>query len=163
MLLANKYTIPQIEDYLLTRQRFPNMSLALGYRDRSIMSQAQGSIDGYVSGSGTNTVIFTSPNEIEKAPISAFVRIPNLTHQSFNGGQSGISKILYQVPQFSNDGRQYGPLYFAPGEKTYIDLKNPTETILNQLQVQLVGADEKELNSLNGTTQVVFHVRPKRV
>jgi hypothetical protein len=162
VLIANKYTIPQIEDYLLNRQRFPNMSLALGYRDRAILSQDQGSIDGYVSGSGTNTVIFTSPNEIEKAPISAFVRIPNLTHQSFNGGQSGMSKILYQVPQFSNDGRQYGPLYFAPGEKTYIDLKNPTETILNQLQVQLVGADEKELQSLNGTTQVVFHVRPKR-
>lgn len=162
VLIANKYTVPQVEDYLLFNQRFPNMSLALGYRDRAIMSQDQGSTDGYVSGSGTNTVTFSSPSEIEKAPISAFVRIPNLTHQSFNGAQSGLSKILYQVPQFSNDGRQYGPLYFAPGEKTYIDLKNPTATILNALQVQLVGSDEKELKSLNGTTQVVFHIRQKR-
>ena len=105
---------------------------------------------------------FNSPSEIEKAPVSAFIRIPNLTHQSFNGAQSSVSKILYQVPQFSNDGRQYGPLYFAPGEKTYIDLKNPAKMLLNSLQVQLVGSDEKELQTLNGTTQVVFHIRQKR-
>jgi len=162
VLIANKYRIPQVEDYLLSNQRFPNMSQALGYRDRAIMSQDQGSTDGYVSGSGTNTVTFNSPSEIEKAPISAFIRIPNLTHQSFNGAQSSLSKILYQVPQFSNDGRQYGPLYFAPGEKTYIDLKNPAKMLLNSLQVQLVGSDEKELQTLCGTTQVVFHIRQKR-
>ena len=73
-----------------------------------------------------------------------------------------MSKIIYQVPQFSNDGRQYGPLYFAPGEKTYIDLNNPNEIILNSLFIQLVGVDEKEINSLTGTTQVVLHIRPKK-
>ena len=161
VLIASKYTLGQVEDYLLESQRFPNMSLGLGYLDRAIMSESDGHTDGFISGDGTNTVTFTSPHEIDKMPISGFIRIPNLTHQSFNGAQSGISKIVYQVPQFANDGRQYGPLYFAPGEKTYIDLKNPASTILNSLQVQIVGADEKELKTLSGTTQVVFHVRQK--
>ena len=161
VLIGNKYTLGSIEDYLLQSQRFPNMSLGLGYLDRAIMSESDGHSDGYISGENTNTVIFTSPHEIDKMPISGFIRIPNLTHQSFNGAQSGISKIVYQVPQFSNDGRQYGPLYFAPGEKTYIDLKNPASTILNSLQIQIVGADEKELKTLTGTTQIVFHIRQK--
>ncbi len=161
VVIANKYTLGQVEDYLLQSQRFPNMSLGLGYLDRAILSESDGHSDGFISGENTNTVTFTSPNEIDKMPVSGFIRIPNLTHQSFNGAQSGISKIVYQVPQFSNDGRQYGPLYFAPGEKNYIDLKNPTSTILNSLQVQIVGADERELKTLSGTTQVVFHVRQK--
>jgi len=161
VLIGNKYTLGSVEDYLLESQRFPNMSFGLGYLDRAIMSESDGHTDGYISGENTNTVTFTSPHEIDKMPISGFIRIPNLTHQSFNGAQSGISKIVYQVPQFSNDGRQYGPLYFAPGEKTYIDLKNPASTILNSLQIQIVGADEKELKTLTGTTQIVFHIRQK--
>lgn len=161
VLIANKYTLGQIEDYLLQSQRFPNMSFGLGFLDRAILSESDGHTDGFITGEFTNTVTFTSPHEIDKMPVSGFIRIPNLTHQSFNGAQSGISKIVYQVPQFANDGRQYGPLYFAPGEKTYIDLKNPSSTILNSLQVQIVGADERELKTLSGTTQVVFHVRQK--
>jgi hypothetical protein len=163
VLIGNRYNRPNIEDYLLSSQRFPNMSPALGYIDRSIISQIRGNIEGYVSGDNTNTVIFTSPQEIEKSSTVSYVRIPNLTHKSFNGAQSGLSKILYQVPQFSNDGRQFGPLYFAPPEKTYIDLQNTGRTLLNSLQVQLVGVDEKEIDSLTGTTQVVFHIRAKKV
>lgn len=161
VIIANKYTLGQKEDYLLQSQRFPNMSFGVGFLDRAILSESDGHDHGFITGEDTNTVIFTSPHEIDKMPISGFVRIPNLTHQSFNGAQSGISKIIYQVPQFANDGRQYGPLYFAPGEKTYIDLKNPASTILNSLQVQIVGVDEKELKTLTATTQVVFHVRQK--
>jgi len=97
-----------------------------------------------------------------KTGISSFIRLPGLTHKSFNGGQSGLSKILYQVPQFSNDGRQFGPLFFSPGEKTYVSLNNPGKTLLNSLQVQIVDSQEKELNSLTGTTQVVFHIRKQR-
>ena len=162
VFIGNTYNRPNIEDYLLASQRFPNMSPALGYLDRSILSETRGTAEGYVSGTNTNTVIFTSPQEVEKAATTSYVRIPNLTHKSFNGAQSGISKMLYQVPQFSNDGRQFGPLYFAPPEKTYIDLQNTTRTLLNSLQVQLVGVNEKEIDTLTGTTQVVFHIRQKR-
>ena len=73
-----------------------------------------------------------------------------------------MSKILYHIPQFSNDGRETGSLYFAPGEKTYLSLNNPSKILLNSLQVQIVDVNEREMNSLTGTTQIVFHIRKRK-
>ena len=134
-----------------------NMGARLGFKDRVFL--VSNDTDGYQSGDDTLSVKFTSTGELEKSDISSFIRIPNLTHKSFNGGQSGLSKIVYQLPQFSNDGRQFGPLHFEPGEKTYVKLNNPSPMLLNELQIQIVDSQERELNSLTGITQVVFHIR----
>ena len=147
-------------DTLVESQEYPNMSFKLGFADRSLLRST--STDGYVTGDGTLTVVFTSTGELDKTSLSSFIRLPGLTHTSYNGGQSGISKIVYQVPQFSNDGRQFGPLFFQPGEKTYVKLNNPGAMILNQLQVQFVDANERNTDSLMGETQVVFHIRKSR-
>lgn len=133
------------------------MSGRLGFKDRAFI--ISNDTDGYVTGDGTLAVTFKSTGELKKTSTSSFVRIPNLTHKSFNGAQSGLSKILYQLPQFANDGRQFGPLYFEANEKTYVKLNNTAPMILNQLQVQIVDSQERELNSLVGDTQIVFHVR----
>ncbi len=138
-------------------QAFPNMGGKLGFVDRVFLDSD--STDGYVSGDDTLTITFTSTGELQKTSISSFIRIPNLTHKSFNGAQSGLSKILYQLPQFANDGRQFGPLHFEASEKTYVKLHNPAPMLLNQLQVQIVDSQEKELDSLTGDTQIVFHIR----
>lgn len=144
---------------IVKSQEFPNLAARLGFEDRGDIASTH---EDYAAGDDTLTVTFTSTGELMKTGISSFIRLPGLTHKSFNGGQSGLSKILYQVPQFSNDGRQFGPLFFAPGEKTYVSLNNPGKTLLNSLQVQIVDSQEKELNSLTGTTQVVFHIRKQR-
>jgi len=159
-LIVNKFTNFSEYDSLVSSQEFPNMSTRLGFPDRALLLQDEAVTEGYGSVDGL-VVTFTSTAELDKTVGSAFIRIPGLTHTSFNGAQSGISKIVYHVPQFSNDGRQYGPLYFAPGEKTYIDLNNPGPILLNSLQVQLVDEQEKITKALNGTTQVVFHIRQK--
>ena len=138
-------------------QEYPNMSARLGFKDRAFLDSDDPA--GYVSGDDTLTVKFTSTGECEKSAIASFIRIPNLTHKTFNGAQSGLSKILYQLPMFSNDGRQYGALHFEPGEKTYVKLHNPAPMLLNQLDIQIVDGEEKELDSLTGNTQIVFHVR----
>lgn len=149
------------EDYYLSPAlQYPRMSQLLGYNNLSLL--LSDSTDGYVSGDNTNLVTFTSPAKIQKSSISSFIRIPNLTHKSFNGAQQSMSKIVYQVPQFANDGSEYGPLYFEPGEKTYVSLNNSTQTILNSLMVQFITSDEKELDSLTGYTQVVFHIRKRK-
>ena len=144
---------------IVKSQEFPNLAARLGFEDRGDIASTH---EEYAEGDDTLTITFTSTGDLLKTGISSFVRLPGLTHKSFNGGQSGLSKILYQVPQFSNDGRQFGPLFFSPGEKTYVSLNNPGKTLLNSLQVQIVDSQEKELNSLTGTTQVVFHIRKQR-
>ena len=161
LFTINRFTRPNRNDTLLNGQQFPNMSGRLGYLDRTFL--ISNSTDGYADGDDTLTIKFTSTSELNKTAVASFIRIPNLTHRSYNGGQSGLSKILYQVPQFANGGNQYGSLYFEPGEKTYVKLHNPSKIILNMLQVQIVDAQEREMDSLSGDTQIVFHVRKSRM
>tara|TARA_R110000782_G_scaffold35190_3_gene84208 strand:- start:1398 stop:3413 length:2016 start_codon:yes stop_codon:yes gene_type:complete len=157
LFTMNKFTPPERLDTLFPSQEYPNMSGKLGFVDRAFI--ISNNTDGYVTGNDTLTVIFTSTGQLQKTATGSFIRIPNLTHRTFNGAQSGISKIIYQLPQFANDGRQFGALYFEASEKTYVKLHNTAPMILNMLQVQIVDAQERELNSLTGDTQVVFHVR----
>jgi len=160
ILTMNKFTRPLYLDTLTAAQRFPDMSGRLGFPDRAIISSKSGV--GYVAGDDTKVVTFTSVSPIEKTALSSFIRLPGLTHKSFNGAQSGLSKIIYQLPQFSNDGREFGALFFQPGEKTYVKLNNPSPLLLNSLQVQIVDAFEKETNSLTGDTEIIFHIRKRK-
>ena len=159
IITMNKFS-PDPLDTLIAGQRFPDMSGRLGFPDRAIISSKSG--DGFVTGDDGLVVAFTSVFALEKTALSSFIRLPGLTHKSFNGAQAGLSKIIYQLPQFSNDGREYGALYFEPGEKTYIKLNNPNPLLLNSLQVQIVDPFEKETASLTGDTQVVFHIRKRK-
>ena len=90
---------------------------------------------------------------------SAFVRVNNLTIRSFNGATQSRSQILYHLPTFSNEGKQFGDLYFSPGEKTYIKLHNSHRETINQLSIDIVGRSEKVVNDLTGATVVVLHIR----
>tara|TARA_R110000782_G_scaffold94047_2_gene177685 strand:- start:69 stop:2159 length:2091 start_codon:yes stop_codon:yes gene_type:complete len=160
IITMNKFAKPEVLDTLLSKQEFPSMSGRLGFIDRAIISSKSG--DGYVGGDDSKVITFTSVKQLEKTALSSFIRLPGLTHKTFNGAQAGLSKIIYQVPQFSNDGREFGSLFFQPGEKTYVKLNNPAPVLLNNLQVQIVDAFEKETNSLTGDTQIVFHIRKRK-
>ncbi len=160
IITMNKFSKPEELDTLLFKQEFPSMSGRLGFVDRAIINSKSG--DGYVAGDDSTVVTFTSVKDLEKTALSSFIRLPGLTHKTFNGAQSGISKIIYQVPQFSNSGKEFGALFFEPGEKTYIKLNNPAPLILNNLQVQIVDPFEKETDALTGDTQIVFHIRKRR-
>lgn len=161
LFTVNRFTLPNTNDTIMDAQMFPNMGGRLGYRDRAFL--ISNDTDGYATGDGTLTIKFTSTSELTKTSIASFIRIPNLTHKSFNGGQSGLSKIVYQLPQFANGGNEYGSLYFEPGEKTYVKLNNPNKIILNMLQVQVVDSQERELDSLTGDTQILFHIRQAKM
>lgn len=160
LFTINHFIEGNVLDTTAGLQAFPNMGGKLGFTDRAFLDSD--SPDGYVSGDDTLTITFTSTGELQKTSISSFIRIPNLTHRSFNGAQSGLSKILYQLPQFANDGRQFGSLHFEASEKTYVKLHNPSRMLLNQLDIQIVDSQEKELDSLTGDTQIVFHIRASK-
>jgi len=93
---------------------------------------------------------------------STFVRVPTLTHETYNFGTGNPSKILYQVPRFDNAGTETGALYFQNPDKTFVDLNNTTELRVTDLDVHMVRKDERFAKDLTGSTEVVFHVRKKQ-
>ena len=141
-----------------------NLAPQLGFGELSYLIEStwDGLTPDYVNVPNNLQVIFVGPSSLQFKSSPCFVRLPHLTIQSFNGAKSSVSKIVYQVPKFSNEGRQLGELYFAPGEKTYIRLENTEEFLLNSLDVQLVDVGEKVVGDLTGPTIVVFHVRKAR-
>jgi hypothetical protein len=132
-----------------------NMGRYIGWNDLSIITQAEGTV------TASNLVTWTSPNVPEFKVNSAFVRISNLNHRTYNSCKNSISKILYHVPRFTNDGRQFGDLFWEVGEKTYVDLNNTETFTLNQLQVQIVDKNERIVDDLVGDTIIVFHIKQK--
>ena len=136
------------------------MNRSIGFADRSFIDQTEGVAQGYATAAGNGQlVIFTSPSAPNYRVHSAFVRISNMPIQSYNGAKTSVSKILYHLPRFTNDGREYGDLFFAPGEKTYVKLHNPSSEILNNIEVQIVDVNERPINDISGNTIVVFHLK----
>ena len=141
-----------------------NLAPQLGFGELSYLIEStwDGDTPDYVNVPNNLQVMFIGPSSLRFRSSPCFVRLPRLTIQSFNGAKSSVSKIVYQVPKFSNEGRQLGELYFAPGEKTYIRLENTESFLLNNLDIQLVDVGEKVVEDLTGPTIVVFHVRKAR-
>ena len=132
-----------------------NFSLPLGFPDISVLDQSVGTL------TGLNKITWNSTDTPEFQVNSAFVRISNLNHRTYNSCKNSISKMLYHIPRFTNDGRQFGDLFFEVSEKTYIDLNNTDSFMLNQLQVQICDKNERVVDDLIGDTIVVFHVKQK--
>ncbi len=140
----------------------PQISRTIGFPNKSFLDQVEGVADGYaVLSNADATVTFKSFAAPEFRSHSCFVRINNMPIQSYNGAKSSVSKILYHLPRFTNDGREFGTLFFAPGEKTYVALHNATPEVLNNIEVQLVDVNERPVSDLSGNTIVVFHLRQK--
>ena len=92
---------------------------------------------------------------------SSFIRVPTLTHETYNMNTGAPSKILFQVPRFDNAGSETGALYFQNNDKSFIDLKNAAPVRLTDIDVHVVRKDERFVDDLTGSTEVVFIVRPK--
>jgi len=132
-----------------------NIGRYLGFNDLSILTEAEGVV------TAGNKVTWNSADVPEFKVNSAFVRISNLNHRTYNSCKNSISKMLYHVPRFTNDGRQFGDLFWEVGEKTYVDLNNTESFMLNQLQIQIVDKNERVVDDLVGDTIIVFHIKQK--
>jgi len=157
-----------VEDYLEGKYRTTDtsgrakMNRLLGFQNKSVITQPEGIIKGYatVSASGAQ-VDFDGYKAPDYRVHSAFVRISNMPIQSYNGNKQSVSKVLYHLPRFTNDGREYGDLFFSPGEKTYVSLHNTGSEILNNIEIQIVDINEKPVQDISGNTIIVFHLRTK--
>jgi len=113
-----------------------------------------GALGGNASFTSTTRPSMTSEN-------STFIRVPTLNHKTLNFGTGNPSKILFQVPRFDNSGAETGALFFQNPDKTYIDLNNPTDFTLTDLDINFVRKDETFAKDLTGSSEVVFHIRQK--
>jgi hypothetical protein len=135
----------------------PNSTMVLGFSPFSINADS-----GMTHSGGYHGASFTS---ISKPSLSSqqstFIRVPTLTHETYNFSTGNPSKILFQIPRFDNSGAETGALYFQNNDKSFIDLKNAAPLRLTDLDVHLVRKDERFAKDLTGSTEVVFVVRPK--
>jgi hypothetical protein len=153
-LVLEDTTPPNLEvgDYF---SEMCNSARILGFPNITILDQTDGTV------TADNKVAWTSTSTPEIKVNSAFVRLSNLNHRTYNSCKNSVSKMLYHIPRFTNDGRQFGDLFFEVGEKTYVDLNNTETFTLNQLQVQIVDKNERIVDDLVGDTIVVFHIKQK--
>ena len=135
----------------------PNSALVLGFSPFSINQDSGMTHSGGYH--GASFVSSTKPSLTSQQ--STFIRVPTLTHETYNFSTGNPSKILFQIPRFDNSGAETGALYFQNNDKTFIDLKNSAPLQLTDLDVHLVRKDETFAKDLTGTTEVVFFVRPK--
>jgi len=113
---------------------------------------------------GINTLIITvlsAQTPIAGSNVSLFVRLNNFTQLSTNARMGTRSKIVGHLPRFDNSGAESGALYFEPNEKTYIDLNNPNELVLNSFDVDVCYDNERFATGLSGKTIIIFHIRDK--
>ena len=93
---------------------------------------------------------------------SLFVRLKNMTFDSANFSTSNMSKILYHIPAFSNNGESTGSLFFEPSERVYLKLNNPYEINMTTIEVDIVNSNETISQDLLGKTVVVFHIKDSK-
>ena len=139
-------------NYLLTDSL--NSQYLFGFVGRSLVNvfTSRGASSPF-----TETFISDSVPEL-KATNSLFVRLKNFTHNSVNFAKSSSSKIIYHIPSFSNSGESTGALYFSPTERVYIDLNNPQDLYVSDIQLDICHDDETLANELQGKTTIVLHI-----
>ena len=136
-----------------------NMNRELGFGKWSVIGSAFRTVSAKAPLTGQ---ILSSIDAGEYTVHSAFIRINDLPIQSFNGATSSRSNILYHIPRFSNDGRQHGDLFFPVPEKTYLKIGNTEKMTINQLQIDIVGRNERLVSDLKGSTIVCLHIRKSK-
>ncbi len=147
---SDRYTDSRVQEWT------PNSMNVLGFAPFAV-----GPLEDSVT-ANTGQASFTSTTRPSMtSEHSTFIRVPTLNHKTFNFGTGNPSKILFQVPRFDNSGAETGALFFQNSDKTYLDLNNPTDFTLTDLDVHLVRKDERFAKDLSGSTEVMFHIRQK--
>jgi len=156
----NIFIMGQNDRYIDTRVEGwqANSALTLGFSPFSINQDSGMTHAGGYHGASFVSVVAPSLTSQQ----STFIRVPTLTHETYNFNTGNPSKILFQIPRFDNSGAEHGALYFQNNDKSFIDLKNAAPLRLTDLDVHLVRKDETFAKDLTGSTEVVFLIRPKQ-
>ena len=89
---------------------------------------------------------------------NTYIRIKDLPITTYNGGNSGISKIIGTVPRFDSSNEEVGALFHDVGNPIYINLNNSEELRLNQISIDFVNINETIVQDLTGTSVITLHI-----
>ena len=163
--IANNWTLVFSENFLGFEPEYQpdklapsldRMRLSLGF-DKDLVLEAS------ASGVGTAEVSFISdviPDFIQPKG-SMFVRMKNMSINSYNANKSSISNIIYSIPRFDVRGNTEGNMFYEPAERVYVSLNNATKMILNTVEIDFVDINERIIDDLVGNTIVVLHFRKR--
>lgn len=142
------FTAPDT-NYELTSEA--NTGLLFGFENRNpALNTEQAATIPYTFNWTSDVVPFTIDTQ------SLFVRVNNLTHETYNMSVSNYSKIIYHIlPYYFEEATSFG---YSAHPMVYVDLNNPEPLFINDLSVDIVKSDETLADELVGKTIVVFHI-----
>jgi len=156
----NIFIVGKSERYIQSAPSYvnqPNSAAVLGFQPQSINLDS-----GITHGGGYHGASFTSSVKPElTSNQSTFIRVPTLTHETYNFSTGNPSKILFQVPKFDNSGNETGALFYQNNDKFFVDLNNTTDIRVTDLDVHFVRSNERFVTDLTGASQVIFCIREK--
>ena len=87
-----------------------------------------------------------------------YVWLTGLTFESQNGTTGGPSHIIQPLARFT-DNKTHGYMHFVPPQRTYLKLRNPGKLTVQEIQVDIVNAEETVVGDLLDTTYVSLHIK----
>ena len=92
---------------------------------------------------------------------SIFVRLDNMTQESYNAKQGNRSGIIAHIPKFEGQA-ETNRIFHEPNTLVYLDLNNPEPIRINSFDISFVYSNEQYVESMVGSSIVVLHFKSKQ-
>jgi len=92
---------------------------------------------------------------------SIFVRLDNMTQESYNAKQGNRSGIIAHIPKFQGQ-EETRRIFHEPNTLVYLDLNNPEPIRINSFDISFVYSNEQYVESMVGSSIVVLHFKSKQ-
>ena len=94
---------------------------------------------------------------------TAHIQLPNLPIKAYLGESSNIGKDIAVIPRFDSSASDTGndSIYYEPGEKIWIDLKNAERLTSNEMTVAIKDSKNRALEGIHEPSSITVIFREK--
>lgn len=94
---------------------------------------------------------------------TAHIQLPNLPIKAYLGESSNIGKDIAVIPRFDSQASDTGndSIYYEPGEKIWIDLKNAERLTSNEMTVAIKDSKNRALEGIHEPSSITVIFREK--
>ena len=89
--------------------------------------------------------------------------MPNLPIKAYLGESSNIGKDIAVIPRFDSSAGDTGndSIYYEPGEKIWIDLKNAERLTSNEMTVAIKDSKNRALEGIHEPSSITVYLEQK--